>query len=106
MRWLSLFITLIYLNLLCAPQAVAVQDMRIASLSDKQLQALTPSIQPHTVAVSQDSDDAPPALLAATPPTLLIQATSQAYCDIQVTVACVRSRLPGARAPPVFLTVI
>jgi hypothetical protein len=106
MRWLSLFVSLIYLNLLCAPQAFAVHDMRLASLADKQLQALTPSLQPHTVTVSQDSDDEPPTLLTAHRVSLCANVTSSCIAYALINIVGVSTRLPGARAPPAFLIAV
>jgi hypothetical protein len=106
MRWLSLFVALIYLNLLCAPQVFAVHDMRISSLSDKQLQALTPSIHPHTITISQDGDNDPPALLSDIVVSLYANVISQGIACAVVFSDSHSCTVPEARAPPAFLTVI
>jgi hypothetical protein len=105
MRWFSVFAILLYLNLLCAPQVFAVHDMRISTLADQQLQALTPSIQPHNIYVSQDSDDEPPTLVATNQrrlfsPTLCVKILTAV---VVTSTAC--GQLHQARAPPQFLSI-
>jgi len=59
MRWLSSFALLLYLSLLCTPQAFAVHDQRLSPLADTQFHALTPTVSHHTVTTEQDSTDEP-----------------------------------------------
>tara|TARA_R110002126_G_scaffold258905_2_gene401905 strand:+ start:1842 stop:2159 length:318 start_codon:yes stop_codon:yes gene_type:complete len=68
MRWLSSFAILVYLSLLCSPQALASHDSRLSPLADTQLQALTHAPHYASAATLADNDDPPPvALLAANP---------------------------------------
>ncbi len=105
MRWFSLFAILFYLNLLCAPQVFAVHDMRIASLADKQLQALTPTIHPHTSAVSQQSDDDPQVILPTIQRDPVVTITTDKICSHDQIAATIASPLYQARAPPLLLSV-
>jgi hypothetical protein len=104
MRWFSAFAILLYVNLLCAPQVFAVHDMRIASLADKQLQALTPSIQPHNIYLTQDSDDEPPTLIASNLAGLFCVTLSDKISTAVVVTSTACDQLPQARGPPPVLS--
>lgn len=65
MGWISRFVILLYLSLLCTPQALAVHDPRLSPLADTELQAVTPSLQQVIISSATEPDhDAPPALLS------------------------------------------
>lgn len=102
MRWLSSFAILVYLSLLCTPQALAVHDTRLSPLADTQLLALNPALLQHTLTQQDEPDDEPPAavvftalhltaLLFACAPDVLATARPELY-----------RRAHQPRAPPVF----
>jgi len=102
MRWLSSFALLLYLSLLCTPQAFAVHDQRLSPLADTQFHALTPTASHHTVTTEQDSTDEPQ-------PVLLVSEgiASLAFCNTVDAVRSVFNKAPflvslQARAPPVL----
>ena len=63
MRWLSSFALLLYLSLLCTPQAFAVHDQRLSPLADTQFHALSTPVSHQTVTTEQDSTDEPQPVL-------------------------------------------
>ena len=63
MRWLSRFALLLYLYILCTPQAFAVHDARLSPLADTQFHAVTPEIPQCTSDITQDSADEPQPVL-------------------------------------------
>ncbi|KKO46805.1 hypothetical protein WG68_02330 [Arsukibacterium ikkense] len=102
MRWLSSFAILVYLSLLCSPQALAVHDSRLSPLADTQLQALNPALYYYTASSITDHDDSPPVALFSA-------ITANAYCTVPPAQASVSASLSKvcysahpARAPPVF----
>lgn len=102
MRWLSSFALLLYLTLLCTPQAFAVHDQRLSPLADTQFHALTPAEIHHQVTTEQDSTDEPQ-------PVLPVSAgiTDFAFSSTVYTAHRVFTKAPflvslQARAPPVF----
>jgi hypothetical protein len=100
-RWLSCFAILLYLSLLCTPQAFAVHDARLSPLADSQFHAITPTQQHYVGGTERNSSDDPqPALLLTTDKVL------PCYSDIAIAhwgVIATTSllTLPQARAPPV-----
>ncbi|WP_215396838.1 hypothetical protein [Rheinheimera oceanensis] len=102
MRWLSSFALLLYLSLLCTPQAFAVHDQRLSPLADTQFHALTPSTSHHTVTTEQDSTDEPQPVLPVSAGT-----TALAFFSTVYAVRSVFNKAPflvslQARAPPVL----
>lgn len=55
MRWLSSFALIVYLSLLCTPQAFAVHDARLSPLADTQFHAIT---TPATECLTKQHDSA------------------------------------------------
>ncbi|MAD74731.1 MAG: hypothetical protein CML20_08070 [Rheinheimera sp.] len=106
MRWFSSLIILVYLSLLCSPQALAVQQSRVAPLVETQLQGLTPAIQSafhQQYLVSDDTDsDEPFVALTASHNVNLTAATAGLIYSLHFTVATIESVAHSARAPPVF----
>lgn len=100
MRWLSGFALLLYLSLLCTPQAFAVHDARLSPLADTQFHAVTPAEYNFSANNERDrSDDADPALLL----TAYIKPasfTGFALPDFSVNTQTAVLTLPQARAPP------
>lgn len=105
MRWFSSFAILVYLSLLCSPQALAVHDSRLSPLADTQLQGLNPAISStlnqQALLADNAADDEPKAALPAANNScadVLFPAAPVVTCDI-ATFA--RNGHP-ARAPPVL----
>lgn len=100
MRWLSSFALLLYLSLLCTPQAFAVHDQRLSPLADTQFNAITPTVSHHTVTTEQDSTDEPQAALPVSGPAADFAFSNTAYAvrDIFSKAAFLASL--QARAPP------
>jgi hypothetical protein len=66
MRWLSSFAILLYLSLLCMPQAFAVHDKRLSPMAETQLQAITPALHQTALNTEQDAgEEQQPALPVA-----------------------------------------
>lgn len=100
MRWFSSFAILVYLSLLCSPQAMAVHDSRLSPLADTQLQALNPSLQHYTLTISADCDDTPPVALLSDSDTIFPQAGT---VQLMLVADPLSTTMPGAhqpRAPP------
>lgn len=57
MRWLSSFAILLYLSLLCMPQAFAVHDKRLSPMAETQLQAISPLLHQTTFNTEQDAGE-------------------------------------------------
>jgi hypothetical protein len=67
LHWLSRFALLLYLTVLCTPQAFAVHDTRLSPLADSQFHAVAPAEQSSVTKTEQDSVDEPqPALPRST----------------------------------------
>jgi hypothetical protein len=101
-RWLSRFAILLYLSLLCTPQAFAVHDARLSPLADSQFHAITPIQQHYIGSTERDvSDDPQPALLLST------DKVQPVYTNVVLAHGAVKAStrlltLPQARAPPVI----
>ena len=108
MRWLSSVIILVYLSLLCSPQALAVQQSRIAPLVETQLQGLTPAIQSafqQQYLLFEDTDsDEPFVALTTSYHVNLTAAVAGLIYGRYWSVATTESVAHSARAPPVFLS--
>ncbi len=102
MRWLSSFAILVYLSLLCSPQALAVHDSRVSPLADTQLQALNPALHCYTATSIADHDDSPPAVLPAAVAANAYCAVLQAQASVSISLSDVCYSAHPARAPPVF----
>ncbi|MBZ9612438.1 hypothetical protein [Rheinheimera maricola] len=63
MRWLSSFALLLYICLLCTPQAFAVHDQRLSPLADTQFHAVTPASPCYSFYSESDNSDEPPPVL-------------------------------------------
>ena len=100
MRWLSSFAILVYLSLLCSPQALAVHDSRVSPLADTQLQALNPSLQHYTLTISADFDDTPPVALLTAPDTIFPQAGTVQLILVAGQISTTMFRAHQPRAPP------
>ncbi|SNY51410.1 hypothetical protein SAMN06297280_1842 [Arsukibacterium tuosuense] len=105
MRWFSSFAILVYLSLLCSPQAMAVHDSRLSPLADTQLQGLHPAINSalnQKTLVADDADDEPKVAIAVVNygsyQLVLCTKPAAAY---RTTSSCV-AQTHQARAPPVF----
>ncbi|QBL08446.1 hypothetical protein E0Z06_02415 [Rheinheimera sp. D18] len=100
LRWLSSFALLLYLSLLCTPQAFAVHDARLSPLADTQFHALTAQTQQCFVECDvNNTDDPQPALPE---PTELTLASVQYFIIETLTASNANAYLttPQARAPP------
>jgi hypothetical protein len=100
-RWLSRFAILLYLSLLCTPQAFAVHDARLSPLADSQFHAITPAQQHYIGSTERDSSDDPqPALLLSADKVLpYYPVVANAHWGVKATTRLLI--LPQARAPPV-----
>lgn len=100
MRWFSCFAVLLYLSLLCTPQAVAVHDLRLAPLADHQLTAVTAKLytlnERTTAADDQDDQATPPPY--STPP-VATPAIINFFCGSYL--AALQPHF-SARAPPQY----
>ncbi len=102
MRWLSSFALLLYLSLLCTPQAFAVHDQRLSPLADTQFHAITSSLAHHTAATEQDSADEPQPVLPATAGFVIPAFFNTAYAVPVVSGKAAFFVSLQARAPPFF----
>lgn len=101
MRWFSGIAILLYLCLLCTPQAVAVHDPRLSPLADAELLAVSPTLQPYLSHTTEQTDTDPPALPAAVNITTAI---SSSVVFSLICCASFSTFFPAIqpRAPPVF----
>ena len=101
---ISRFVILLYLSLLCTPQALAVHDPRLSPLADTELQAVTPSLQQVIISTaSQQDHDAPPALISVVELRLVRVITAEVQnVSTLVILPTVVSGIQ-ARAPPIVL---
>jgi len=100
-RWLSSFAILLYLSLLCMPQAFAVHDKRLSPMAETQLQAITPVLHQTTFNTEQDAgEEQHPAL-----PTIAFKYSLPLYLNSYNGGKTLSSRYfllsLQARAPPV-----
>lgn len=102
MRWLSSFAILVYLSLLCTPQAFAVQDTRLSPLAETQFLALNPVLLQQAPIQQDDYDDEPPAAFVSAAlclPPLLFTCTAG---EVAITICGLYRSAHHARAPPLF----
>lgn len=101
MRGFSGIAILLYLCLLCTPQAFAVHDPRLSPLADTQLQAISPALQQYLYNTAEQADTDPPALPVATSAPRVNSYNERVLVSHSVSLATVFS-VVQPRAPPVF----
>ena len=102
MRWFSGFAILLYLSLLCTPQAFAVHDARLSPLADTQFHAVTPEIPQCTSDVTQDGADEPQPVLPVTTNKQLPHNGNNSPEQLIAAGIAASLTLQQARAPPVL----
>lgn len=102
MRWLSSFALILYLSLLCTPQAFAVHDARLSPLADTQFHAVTPEIPQCTSDLTQDSADEPQPVLPAASSKQLPYSCTLSVNQPSSAQHTTSLSLQHARAPPVI----
>lgn len=105
MRWFSSFAILVYLSLLCSPQAMAEYDSRLSPLADTQLQGLHPAINSalnQKTLVADDADDEPKLAVVTVSRDFKPLALCSKYADVSATPALCAVQPQQARAPPVI----
>ena len=100
MRWLSSFALLLYLTILCTPQAFAVHDQRLSPLADTQFHAVTPHTPCFSFYADADSNDEPQPALPL--PAFIHQAPTRSILLCASLLTDIASFLTAvqARAPP------
>jgi len=101
-RWLSSFALILYLSLLCTPQAFAVHDARLSPLADTQFHAVTPEIPQCTTDVAQDGADEPQPVLPVTANKQLRYNCNNSPEQLISASLPVSLALHQARAPPLL----
>lgn len=102
MRWLSCFGLLLYLSLLCTPQAFAVHDTRLSPLADTQFHAIAAATSELITDRQQDStDDTSPALPVAML-YLRLDSAGNRYLNVKSAANDLFLAALRARAPPRF----
>ena len=104
MRWLSSFALMLYLSLLCTPQAFAVHDAWLSPLADTQFHAVTPEIPQCTSDVTQDGADEPQPVLPVAGNKQLPHNHNHAVEQRTSGSRTASLTLQQARAPPVFFS--
>jgi hypothetical protein len=102
MRWLSRFALVCYLCLLCTPQAIAVQDLRLSPLSETQLQGLLPNISSYTLDHLAQQDDQPSTGLITSSLTLAKPVLFPASSRLTLWLSSAPFQPHQARAPPLI----
>ncbi|HEX5793992.1 MAG TPA: hypothetical protein VFY01_12000 [Rheinheimera sp.] len=101
MRWLSSFALMLYLSLLCTPQAFAVHDARLSPLADTQFHAVTPQQIPQcTAGADQENTDEPQPVLPAPGSNTLLHSLSNSQGKATPACNTLFLTLQQARAPP------
>lgn len=107
MRWFSSLTILIYLSLLCSPQALAVHDSRLSPLADTQLQGLNPAINSalnqKSLAPVADDNEPPVGLMPALNPQCSAGTCNPQFVADYLVVTAIFSAHP-ARAPPILFS--
>lgn len=102
MRWLSRFALVCYLCLLCTPQAIAVQDLRLSPLAETQLQGLLPHVSSYTLDHLAQQDDQPPTGLIARGLPLVKPVLFRASSRLTLWFSSAPYHPHQARAPPLI----
>lgn len=103
MRWLSSFALLLYLSLLCTPQAFAVHDARLSPLADTQFHAVTPQmLHADEADRSIDSADEPVPVLLSSYAYAFDRGSNVALAHCSLVTSQLLSFSRQARAPPVL----
>lgn len=101
MRWFSGIAILLYLCLLCTPQAIAVHDPRLSPLADAELLAVSPTLQHYLNNTAEQADSDPPLLPAAV--NIVTPASDTAVVIVSNCGSCPSFfSVIQPRAPPVF----
>lgn len=101
MRWLSSFALLLYLSLLCTPQAFAVHDTRLSPLADTQFHAVTPQmLHADEADRSIDSADEPTPVLLSSYAYAFDKGSNVALAHCNHFTSQSLSYTQQARAPP------
>lgn len=103
MRWFSHIAILLYLTILCAPQAMVVHDVRLSPLADSQIQALPPTALLQAVSQTAEADDEPPALLLSAIFNRCYFVQPLPFAAALPYISAVNPLTHPARAPPIFL---
>ena len=105
MRWLSSFALLLYLSLLCTPQAFAVHDARLSPLADTQFHAVTPQmLHADEADRSIDSTDEPLPALLSSYAYAFDKGSNVAFAHRSPITAQPLSYTQQARAPPALFS--
>ena len=101
MRWFSGIAILLYLCLLCTPQAFAVHDPRLSPLADAELLAVSPTLQHYLNNTTEQPDSDSPLPPAAV--NITIPASDTTLVSVIICGSCPSffSEIQP-RAPPVF----
>lgn len=102
MRWLSSFALLLYVSLLCTPQAFAVHDARLSPLADTQFHALTAEIQQCLIECEVNNNDDPQPALPVSAKLMLPSVQHFILETVTVNGRAALLTLPQARAPPIL----
>lgn len=104
MRWFSRFAIVLYLSIVCSPQAMVMHDVRLSPLADSQIQALPPSALLQAVGQLSEADDEPPLLPAAAIVRSCYFVSIAPATGVAFGYSPVELCLHPPRAPPVILS--
>ena len=104
MRWFSRFAIVLYLSIVCSPQAMVMHDVRLSPLADSQIQALPPSALLQTIGQLSEADDEPPVLPTAASLRQFYLVSSIPLTVRKLGYSAVPLHVHPARAPPAFLS--
>ena len=102
MRWFSALALVLYLGLLCTPQAMVLHDPRLSPLADTELKAISPALAQYLVNQHNEQPDTDPPVLPVLiepvrvlPDISLTSYSSALFCSA-ARLAAVRPRAPPA----------